>query len=93
MRIHVRIEKGEEIEYEELHADDFYHEIDYVIRTWLEHKYHHTYPESGSYNDQDAYLMKDWHTMNVYYSRVSHGDFAAPLMPKQADNWQTLMKD
>lgn len=36
----------------------------YVIDTWLEHKNHHTYPEPGGYNDQDAQLMEDWKTLN-----------------------------
>lgn len=53
------------------------HEADYVIRTWMEHKIHHTYPQPGGYDDQDEYLMRDWHTMNLYYSRVRAGIFTA----------------
>lgn len=86
----VRADKGEEIGYTARPAPHLYHEREYVIRTWLEHKLHHNYPESGSYNDQDAYLMLDWHTMNLYYTRVSHGDFHALFIPTDAAPWEDL---
>lgn len=50
----------------------------YVIRTWIEHRLHHTYPEPGGYNDQDPYLMEDWHTLNLCYARVCAGQFMVP---------------
>jgi len=88
MRVHVQIEKNEHIPYEPIDASQFYHDIDYVIRTWLEHKMHHTYPETGSYNDQDAWLIKDWHTMNVYFSRVWNGDFTVAMPSVKSESWQ-----
>lgn len=50
-----------------------HHDVDYVIATWLQHKIHHTYPRAGGYDDQDELLMQDWHTMNLFYSRVESG--------------------
>lgn len=49
------------------------HDIDYVIATWLHHKLHHVYPRAGGYDDQDEDLMQDWHTLNLFYSRVESG--------------------
>lgn len=86
------MDKGEEIEYESIDPSKFFHEIDYVIRTWMEHRIHHTYPELGGYNDQDDHLMRDWHTMNIYYNRVAHNDLSAPLMPTNAGSWEDLME-
>lgn len=71
-----------------------WHDADYVIRTWMEHRTHHTYPEPGGYNDQDEWLMLDWHVMNVYYSRVHAGVFGGvALNVINATNWQSIMKD
>lgn len=71
----------------------FYHDIDYVLRTWLEHKIHHTYPEIGGYLDQCEFLMRDWHVVNMYNVRVEHGEFSAPPIPQNAPDWQGLMTD
>lgn len=43
--------------------------LDYALETWQEHRLHHTYPAPGGYDDQDAFLMKDWHVINL---RVSY---------------------
>lgn len=72
----IAMEKGEESKDIPDEPPPFRHEIDYVIRTWLEHKLHHTYPDIGGYNDQDSDLMDDWHIMNVYYARVSMDVFS-----------------
>lgn len=78
----VKNEKGEDDEDDEneLLPDlpALNHDAEYVIRTWIEHKLHHTYPEPGGYNDQDEYLMEDWHTMNLCYLRVSSGQLMIP---------------
>jgi hypothetical protein len=68
----------------------FYHEVDYVVRTWLEHRLHHAYPDAGAYNDQCNWLMKDWHTLSMYYIRAEKGVFTALAMPTQADEWESL---
>lgn len=38
--------------------------LDYVIETWMEHRFHHRYPAPGGYDDQDDLLMRDWSTLN-----------------------------
>jgi hypothetical protein len=91
MRDVVRFEKGEDDGEIPPPPSKLFHERDYVMRTWLEHKIHHTYPDRGGYNDQDEYLMRDWHTMNVYYMRVHAGEFAAVLLPDDTVDWDTLL--
>lgn len=71
----------------------FHHPLDYVMETWTEHKLHHTYPESGGYNDQDALLMKDWHTVNMYQLRVEKGIYTPLGVPDNAPSWHDLMGD
>jgi hypothetical protein len=91
MRDVVKIDKGEELEYTSTTPRTFFYDVDYVIRTWLEHKIHHLYPDPGGYNDQDAYLMLDWHTMNVYYTRVMNDDFSTLKIPMADTPWEDLM--
>lgn len=45
--------------------------LDYVTRTWYEHRNRGTYPRAGGYDDQDAQLMDDWHVfdMRLMYKR------------------------
>lgn len=76
----VAAEKSEEEDDSELmpELDALHHDEDYVVRTWIEHKLHHTYPEPGGYNDQDPYLMEDWHTLNLCYVRVHAGQLTVP---------------
>jgi len=62
--------------------DSLKHDLDYVIRTWMANKLHHTYPRPGGYDDQDEYLMRDWHTMNLYYSRAKAGVYSTVWMDK-----------
>lgn len=93
MRRVIAADKGEDNDEIPNEPPFIFEDVDYVIRTWLEHRIHHTYPELGGYNDQDEWLMRDWHVMNVYYSRVAAGVFSAMPLPKQAQDWQTLMKD
>lgn len=66
-------EKGEENGHVPSVPPPLHHDLDYVIETWLQHRTHHTYPEPGGYNDQDALLMEDWKTLNLWYIRVSRG--------------------
>lgn len=84
----IRVEKGED-ENDDVPDEPppFQNEIDIVIRTWLEHKLHHTYPDVGGYLDQDSSLMDDWHIVNMYYSRVWHGVTQPVLIPKDAPSW------
>ncbi len=91
MRLFVAMEKGEEDDEIPETPPPFSHEADYVLRTWLEHKLHHLYPESGGYNDQDPYLMKDWHTVNLYYMRAEKGVFTALPVSADAGSWLDLM--
>jgi hypothetical protein len=87
------MDKGEDLDYTPSTPRKLFHDADYVKRTWLEHKIHHLYPDPGGYNDQDAHLMLDWHTLNVYYTRVMHNDFSAPMIPMADTPWQDLMQD
>lgn len=74
MKVVVAQDKGEELPPDLLpEPPPLTHDIDYVIATWLQHKLHHVYPRAGGYDDQDEDLMQDWHTMNLYYSRVANG--------------------
>ena len=80
------MEKGEEDDDPLPELDPPWMDDDYVIQTWVEHKIHHTYPDSGGYNDQDPYLMEDWHTMNLCYARVMAGLFTVPaFLVREAD--------
>ncbi len=91
MRAYVAAEKGEENDDIPDEPERLHFEINYVIRTWLEHKLHHTYPELGGYNDQDPWLMEDWHTLNMFYARVSKGVFSALPLSSDAGDWLDLM--
>lgn len=95
MQVLVRAEAGEENNTVPDEQPTFHHEIDYVIRTWLERKMHHTYPEPGGYNDQDAQLVEDWHTMNMYHIRVEKGVFTEVALPgiDSAPNWMDMGRD
>jgi hypothetical protein len=89
----VATEKGEDDDDELLpELDALHYNEDYVIRTWIEHKIHHTYPEPGGYNDQDPYLMSDWHTLNLCYVRVWAGQLTVPEFLAQPGN-RTLWTD
>lgn len=92
MRNVVSMEKAEESEVVPDPPSNLHYDVDYVIRTWFEHKLHHTYPEAGGYNDQDEYLMQDWHVMNVYYARVWKGEFVASYMPMPTtgEDWLSM---
>lgn len=82
MRHLVALEKGEDngelSEPAPLHCDS-----ERVINTWMQHKIHHTYPRAGGYDDQDEYLMRDWQTMNLYYTRAQAGIYTPILTPEQ----------
>lgn len=93
MRRLVAAEKGETDPYVPDEQPPFFHDIDYIVRTWLEHKIHHTYPEPGGYNEQCEWLMRDWHVVNMYNVRVEHGEFSAPPIPQNAPNWQSMVTD
>lgn len=78
MKVVVAQDKGQELPDEPLpEPPPLNHDINYVIATWLQHKIHHTYPRAGGYDDQDELLMEDWHTMNLFYSRVESGQLAS----------------
>lgn len=93
MQVLVKAEKGEDNDSVPNEQPAFYHDIDYVIRTWLEHRVHHTYPDPGGYNDQDERLMDDWHTMTMYYIRIEKGVFSAPPKMEGAQQWGDLLRD
>lgn len=74
MKVQVAIDRHEDLPEELLpEPPPLNHELDYVIATWTQHKLHHTYPRAGGYDDQDEALMHDWHTLNLFYARVSNG--------------------
>lgn len=70
-----------------------FYDADYAIRTWLEHRLHHTYPDVGGYNDQSLELMLDWHKLNVYYLRVYRGEFGSQDIPDDAVPLASIMRD
>lgn len=74
MKVMIAQDKGESLPDAILpEPPPLHHDLDYVFATWLQHKLHHTYPRAGGYDDQDEYLMQDWHTLNLFYSRVAGG--------------------
>lgn len=91
MRMLVKAEKGEDSGDIPDEQPPVAHDIDYVIRTWMEHHIHHTYPRAGGYDDQDADLMDDWHILSMYYVRVERGIFTVMSMPTNGADWQTMM--
>lgn len=66
-------------------------DVHYAIKTWLQHRLHHTYPRAGGYDDQDADLMDDWHTLSLYFIRVEKGVFTQIQMPTNAPHIESLL--
>lgn len=93
MRTLLLAEKGEDTQETPSEQPSFYHDVDYLVRTWLEHRLHHTYPDAGGYNDQCEWLMKDWHVLSMYYIRAEAGVFTAVQIPDNAPDYHTLMGD
>lgn len=69
----IAAEKGEPLKDALDDPSKINHEVNYVIRTWLDHRKHGTYPRLGGYDEQDPDLMLDWHTLNLYHVRVENG--------------------
>ncbi len=93
MDVLVKAEKGESAGETPGEQPTFHYPIDYVIRTWIEHKLHHIYPDAGGYNDQCKYLMEDWHTVNMYHIRVAKGELSAQIIDEEAIPLQDLRRD
>lgn len=68
------------------------HEVNYAIRTWLDHRKHGSYPKPGGYDRQCPFLMADWHTLSLYHSRVENGDYVSMTLPTDAPDISTLME-
>jgi hypothetical protein len=92
MRNLIAAEKGEVEEIPD-EPPALHHDAHYAIRTWIERRLHHIYPEPGGLMDQDEELMADWDTLNIIYIRAGSGAFSAPPLPEDAPDWQGLMKD
>lgn len=69
----------------------FFHEIDYVIATWLHYRRHGAYPRAGGYDKQDSQLMQDWATMDLYHLRIERGDYKSFYVPENAPDVSTMM--
>ncbi len=88
----IAAEKGEDIK---VNLDDppkLNYEVNYVIRTWLDHRKHGTYPRLGGYDAQCPFLMEDWHTLNLYHTRVEHGVISLINMPTSGERWESLLE-
>lgn len=92
MRNLVRVEKNEQIDVNLSDPPKLHYEVNYVIRTWLDHRKHGTYPRAGGYDDQCPFLMEDWHTMNLYHTRVEHGIVTIVRVPTTGATWDTLLE-
>lgn len=68
-------------------------EVNYAIRTWLDHRRHGTYPRAGGYDDQDPDLMDDWHTLTLYHIRVENGVVVHVRMPTDGPDVSEQMGD
>lgn len=68
--------------------------LEYVLRTWLDHRASGTYPEAGGYNQQDAQLMDDWAALNERYFEINLDLDAREAMhddtPEDAPYWRNL---
>lgn len=89
----VAADKGETIEDELGEPYKLAHEVTYVMHTWLDHRKHGGYPEAGGYNNQCPFLMADWHTMNLYHSRVEKGIFSEIAMPTSGLAWGEFLSE
>jgi hypothetical protein len=87
----IAAEKGEPYKDELETPPKLNHEVNYAIRTWLDHRKHGIYPRAGGYDDQDPDLMADWHTLNLYHIRVENGVYSHIRMPATAPDVSTLM--
>jgi hypothetical protein len=88
----IAVDKGETVP---INLDDppqFHYEINYVIRTWFDHRKHGTYPKLGGYDCQCPFLMADWHTLNLYHTRVEHGITSFLDMPTTGEHVDTLLE-
>lgn len=69
--------------------------LKYVAQTWMEHRQRGTYPETGAYNDQDAALMDDWHSLDMKFigieGRLKREQRETPDYPDQAKDWMSLL--
>lgn len=93
MRALIAAEKGEETEDIPDLPSKLLNDVDYVVRTWFEHRLHHLYPAAGGYDDQDQTLMRDWGVLNLYYVRAEKGVFTAVPPSANAGDWLDLMGD
>lgn len=73
MRRLVAAEKGEDDETIPDEPPPLIGDAHHALATWMHFRLHHVYPDAGGYNDQDADLMDDWLTLNVWYIRLSIG--------------------
>lgn len=89
----IAAEKGEPLKDDLDEPSHLFHEVNYAIRTWLDHRKHGSYPKPGGYDRQDPFLMADWHTLNLYHSRVENGIVTVMKFPKNAPDFSTLMGD
>lgn len=58
-----------------------YYPLDYVLRTWNEHRQYHVLPDAGGWNDQDWRLVEhDWPLVTMRYNRL-HDQLYPPENP------------
>lgn len=93
MRGLIAVEKGESFKEELDEPPPLHHEVNYAIRTWLDHRAHGSYPNPGGYNKQDPLLMADFHTLTLYHIRVENGVVSHVQMPAKGQDSETLMMD
>lgn len=43
--------------------------LEYMIDTWLDHRRHGKYPDTGSYNDQDPLWLQDMRLMTARFNQ------------------------
>lgn len=93
MQLLITAEKGEGLTPDE--QEPLFYPLDYALDTWLEHKAHGAYPDSGSYGDQCPLLMRDWRTLTMYHIRVGRNVFTELVLSdtSNAPSWLDLAKD
>jgi hypothetical protein len=87
----IAAEKGEDYKGDLDEPHKLLHEVNYVLRTWLDHRKHGTYPKLGGYDEQDLDLMQDWHTLNLYHVRVEHGAVISIKLSEDAPDITTQL--
>jgi hypothetical protein len=92
MQTLIAAEKGEEIDVNLSDPPQLHYEVNYIIKAWMNYRKHGRYPRAGSLDDQCPFLIEDFHTMNLYHTRVEHGITSTVKIPTSNEGWESLLE-